>query len=82
MTRVYRNAYGNFLRNDKLAERDIVETAMLQEINQSDKSTNSQIDLKNDDQNDKNDKENSCVCDQVHHFRKCSYIVLKNRKQN
>ncbi len=57
---------------------------MLQEVNQND--ANSQIDSKNDeqndDQNDKNDKENSCVCDQVHHFRKCSYIVSENRKPN
>jgi hypothetical protein len=55
---------------------------MLQGVNQND--ANSQIDSKNkgqnNDQNNKNDKENSCVCDQVHHFRKCSYIVSENRK--
>jgi hypothetical protein len=56
---------------------------MLQGIDQSDESTNSQIDSKNDEQNgqnDENDEENPCVCDQIHHFRKCSYIVSKNRK--
>ncbi len=81
-TRAYRNAYENFLKDDKSAERGIVEAAMLQEVSQND--ANSQIDSKNDeqndDQNDKNDKENSCVCDQVHHFRKWSYIVSENWK--
>jgi hypothetical protein len=50
---------------------------MLQEVNQND--ANLQIDSKNGGQKD--DKEKSCVCDQVHHFRKCLYIVSKNRKQ-
>jgi hypothetical protein len=48
----YRDAYENFLRDDKSIARDIVETVILQEVDQSDKSTNFQIDSKNDDQND------------------------------
>jgi hypothetical protein len=77
--RVYRNAYENFLRNNKSVDRDIVEKITLQEIDQND--ANLQIDSKNDKQNDgQNDKEKTCVYDQVHLFKKCLYIVSENRK--
>ncbi len=75
ITRVYRNAYENFLKNEK-SIKDIVETVTLQDTDQN------QIDLhictKNDKSNDKH-KDKLCICDQIHLFSQCLYIVSVNR---
>ncbi len=79
MTRAYKNAYENFQKNDKAIKR-LADLVTLQKINQNQIDANFQIDSKKNKQNDKNDKKKSCVYDQVHHFKKCLYIVLENRK--
>ncbi len=74
ITRAYRNAYENFLKDDKV--KDMIDAIALQRIDQN------QIDLhictKNDKKNEKY-KSKICICDQVHLFSQCSYIVSVNK---
>ncbi len=74
ITRAYRNAYENFLRNDKV--KDMIDAITLQSVDQD------QVDLhictKNDKDEDKH-KDKFCICDQIHLFSQCSYIVSVNK---
>ncbi len=75
--RAYRNAYENFLKNEKTIVRDTTNAVTLQRVDQN------QIDFhictKNDNKNDEKHKSKLCICDQIHLFSQCSYIVSVNR---
>ncbi len=75
ITRAYRNAYENFLKNEK-SIKDMIEAITLQSVDQN------QIDFHICTKNDKNDekhKNKTCICDQIHLFSQCSYIVSVNK---
>jgi hypothetical protein len=69
----YKNAYENFLRNEK-SIKDMIETVTLQSIDQN--QINSHICTKKSDEKHKN---KICICDQIHLFSQCSYIVSVNK---
>ncbi len=74
--RAYRNAYENFLRNEKTIVRDTINSITLQNIDQD--QADSHICTKND-KDDEKYKSKTCICGQVHLFSQCSYIVSVNR---
>jgi hypothetical protein len=74
-TRAFRNAYESFLKNEKTI-KDTIETVTLQDVDQN--QIDSHICTMND-KNDEKDKKKICICDQIHLFSYCSYIVSINR---
>ncbi len=72
ITRVYKNAYENFLKDEKTIVKDIVEAVTLQKADQNDSHICTK---KNDDKH----KDKFCICDQIHLFSQCSYIVSVNK---
>ncbi len=73
-TRAYRDAYENFLKDDKA--KDMTDAITLQSAGQD--QTDSHTCTKNDKGEDKH-KDKFCICDQIHLFSQCSYIVSVNR---
>jgi hypothetical protein len=76
--RAYRNAYKNFLKDEKTIARKMIEAITLQKTDQN------QIDFhictKNDNQKEKEKhKSKLCIYDQIHLFSQCSYIVSVNK---
>ncbi len=84
-TRAYRNAYEAYLK-DEVSVRDHVNAVILQGKNQ-DQSAQRDEAQKSKNNNPSNKKDNlskkrarKCVCDEIHEFDKCSYIVSSTRK--
>jgi hypothetical protein len=69
----YKDAYENFLRNEK-SIKDMIEAITLQKVDQN--QVDSHICTKKNDEKHKN---KICICDQVHLFSQCSYIVSVNK---
>ncbi len=81
ITRAYRNAYENFLRDEKTAG-GIAGAITLQRAdqNQIDSHICSKHDNDHQNKNDEKHKSESCVCDWIYLFRECVYLVSVNRK--
>jgi hypothetical protein len=79
-TRYYRNACEAYLK-DEVSVRDHVNAVTLQDktrdqSTQKDKAQKSKNDKKN---NSSKKKARKCVCDEIHEFEECSYIVSSAR---
>ncbi len=68
-TRAYRNAYENFLRDEK-SIKSMIGAITLQKVDQN--QADPHICTK---KGDEKHKSKTCICDQVHLFSQCSYIV-------
>jgi hypothetical protein len=75
-TRAYRDAYENFLRDEKTTARGMAGAATLQGAGQD------QADPHTCTKNGKGDEKHkgkTCICGQIHLFSQCPYIVSANR---
>ena len=77
-TRYYRNAYEAYLKDDI---HDFANMITLQDKTQNQSAQEDEAQKSKDQKNNSlKKKARKCVCEDIHEFKKCSYIVSSARK--